>query len=60
MLPKSVAVLLLAVASAPSVVKAPIAVEVPVPPFTIDTTSLITKINRKINLSDSTTVFVTP
>ena len=37
-LPKSVAVLLLAVASAPSVIKAPVAVDVPVPPFTIDTT----------------------
>ena len=36
-LPKSVAVLLLLLASAPSVVKAPIAVDVPVPPFTIDT-----------------------
>ena len=38
MLPKSVAVLLLAVASAPSVIKAPVAVDVPVPPFTIETT----------------------
>ena len=37
-MPKSVAVLLLTVGSAPRVVKAPVAVVVPVPPFTIDTT----------------------
>ena len=37
-LPKSVAVLLLLLASAPNVLNAPVAVDVPVPPFTIDTT----------------------
>ena len=36
--PKSVAVLLLVLASAPKVIKAPVAVVVPVPPFIIETT----------------------
>ena len=37
-MPKSVAVLLLSLDSAPKLNKAPVAVDVPVPPFTIDTT----------------------
>ena len=37
-MPKSVAVLLFVIASAPKFNKAPIAVDVPVPPFTTETT----------------------